>query len=235
MISIVTGTLNRLGMLPTLIENTVLSDERLELVLVDGGSTDGTIDYIKQLNHPQIKLIEVGGRSSYPHFMNLGIQAATHEVICQWNDDVILCNEWSEVFIELQSNHDFYLFNWKYGSYDDIKNPEWMKGVDHHDGWCLCNIADSGGEIVMNYGLYKKKIFREIGMYNPEYRYYCADGDMAYRAHAFGYKVKDLRHIRVCSLPVGKVATSHPEDHSIYQKNIDLYRQKILPESLQYL
>ena len=235
MISIVTGTLNRLGMLPTLIENTVLSDERLELVLVDGGSADGTIDYIKQLNHPQIKLIEVGGRSSYPHFMNLGIQAATHEVICQWNDDVILCNEWSEVFIELQSNHDFYLFNWKYGSYDDIKNPEWMKGVDHHDGWCLCNIADSGGEIVMNYGLYKKKIFREIGMYNPEYRYYCADGDMAYRAHAFGYKVKDLRHIRVCSLPVGKVATSHPEDHSIYQKNIDLYRQKILPESLQYL
>ena len=235
MISIVTGTLNRLGMLPTLIENTVLSDERLELVLVDGGSTDGTLDYIKQLNHPQIKLIEVGGRSSYPHFMNLGIQAATHEVICQWNDDVILCNEWSEVFIELQSNHDFYLFNWKYGSYDDIKNPEWMKGVDHHDGWCLCNIADSGGEIVMNYGLYKKKIFREIGMYNPEYRYYCADGDMAYRAHAFGYKVKDLRHIRVCSLPVGKVATSHPEDHSIYQKNIDLYRQKILPESLQYL
>ena len=222
MISIVTGTLNRLGMLPSLIENTVLSDERLELVLVDGGSTDGTIDYIKQLNHPQIKLIEVGGRSSYPHFMNLGIQAATHEVICQWNDDVILCNEWSEVFIELQSNHDFYLFNWKYGSYDDIKNPEWMKGVDHHDGWCLCNIADSGGEIVMNYGLYKKKIFREIGMYNPEYRYYCADGDMAYRAHAFGYKVKDLRHIRVCSLPVGKVATSHPEDHSIYQKNIDL-------------
>jgi glycosyltransferase involved in cell wall biosynthesis len=235
MISIVTGTLNRLGMLPSLIENTVLSDERLELVLVDGGSTDGTLDYIKQLNHPQIKLIEVGGRSSYPHFMNLGIQAATHEVICQWNDDVILCNEWSEVLLELQSDYDFYLFNWKYGSYDDTKNPEWLKGVDHHDGWCLCNIADSGGEIVMNYGLYNKKIFREIGMYNPEYRYYCADGDMAYRAYAFGYKVKDLRHIRVCSLPVGRVATSHPEDHSIYQKNMDLYRQKILPESLQYL
>jgi glycosyltransferase involved in cell wall biosynthesis len=235
MISIVTGTLNRVGMLPTLIQNTVISDKRLELVLVDGGSTDGTIAYIKQLNHPQIKLIEVGGRSSYPHFMNLGIQAATHDVICQWNDDVILCNEWSEVFLELQSNHDFYLFNWKYGSYDDTKNPEWLKGVDQHDGWCLCNIADSGGEIVMNYGLYTKKIFREIGMYNPEYRYYCADGDMAYRAYAFGYKVKDLLHIRVCSLPVGKVATSHPEDHSVYQKNMNLYRQKILPESLQYL
>jgi glycosyltransferase involved in cell wall biosynthesis len=235
MISIVTGTLNRLGMLPSLIENTVLSDERLELVLVDGGSIDGTIDYIKQLNHPQIKLIEVGGRSSYPHFMNLAIQESKYDIVCQWNDDVILCNKWSEVFIELQSNHDFYLFNWKYGSYEDAKNLEWLKGMDHNDGWCLCNVADSGGEIVMNYGLYRKKIFREIGMYNPEYRYYYADGDMAYRAYAFNYTVKDLRHIRVCSLPAGKVATPYPEDQPIYEKNLSLYKQKVLPESLQYL
>jgi GT2 family glycosyltransferase len=218
MISIVTGTLNRVGMLPTLIANTVLSDERLELVLVDGGSKDGTIDYIQKLNHPQIKLIEVGGRSSY-----------------QWNDDVILCNEWSEVFLELQSNHDFYLFNWKYGTYEDTKNQDWLKGRDHSDGWCLCNIADSGGEIVMNYGLYRKKIFREIGLYNPEYEYYCADGDMSYRAYQFGYKVKDLRHIKVCSLPATKVATSHPKDHAIYQHNMGLYQRKILPECLQYL
>lgn len=235
MISIVTGTLNRIGLLPTLIENTVLSNERVELILVDGGSEDGTINYIKELSHPQIKLVEVGHRSPYPHFMNLGIQAATHEVICQWNDDVILCNEWSEVFLELQSNHDFYLFNWKYGTYEDAKNPDWLSGLYHPEGWCLCNIADSGGEIVMNYGLYHKKIFREIGMYNPEYHYYCADGDMSYRAYQFGYKVKDLRHIKVCSLPTGKVATSHPGDHAIYHKNMDMYRQKILPEGLQYL
>lgn len=235
MISIVTGTLNRVGMLPTLIANTVLVDERLELVLVDGGSNDGTISYLKNLNHPRIKLIEVGGRSSYPHFMNLGIQNASHEIICQWNDDVILCNEWSEVFLEIQSEHDFYLFNWKYGTLEDTKNPEWLKGRDHTEGWCLCNIAASGGEIVMNYGLYHKKIFREIGMYNPEYQYYCADGDMSYRAYQFGYKVKDLHHIKVCSLPAGKVATSHPKDHAIYQHNMGLYQQKILPETLQYL
>lgn len=235
MISIVTGTLNRVGMLPTLIKNTVISDDRLELVLVDGGSSDGTIDYIKQLNHPQIKLIEVGERSSYPHFMNLGIQNATHEIIAQWNDDVVLCNEWDEVFLEIQSKHDFYLFNWKYGSFDETKNPDWLSGLDHTSGWCLCNVADSGGEIVMNYGLYRKKIFREIGMYNPEYQYYCADGDMSYRAYSFGYKSKDLRHIKVCSLPASKVATSHPGDHSIYHKNMDLYRQKILPDCLQYL
>ena len=235
MISIVTGTLNRVGMLPNLITNTVLSDERLELVLVDGGSSDGTIEYVKQLNHPQIKLIEIGGRSSYPHFMNIGILESKYDIVCQWNDDVILCNDWSEVIVETQSNHDFYLFNWKYGSFEETKNPDWLSGIDHTSGWCLCNVADSGGEIVMNYGLYRKKIFREIGMYNSEYQYYCADGDMSYRAYQFGYKVKDLRHIKVCSLPASKVATSHPKDHAIYQHNMELYRRKILPECLQYL
>lgn len=235
MISIVTGTLNRVGMLPGLITNTVLSDDRLELVLVDGGSTDGTIDYIKKVNHPQIKLIEIGGRSSYPHFMNIGIRESSHEIICQWNDDVILCNDWFEVIMEAQSDHDFYLFNWKYGSFQQTKDSNWLNGIDQSSGWCLCNIANSGGEIVMNYGLYRKKIFREIGMYNPEYQYYCADGDMSHRAYSFGYKVKDLRHIKVCSLPTNKVAISYASDHQLYQKNMSLYKQKILPESLQYL
>ena len=235
MISIVTGTLNRVGMLPNLIKNTVFSDERLELVLVDGGSNDGTIDYIKNINHPRIKLIEIGGRSSYPHFMNIGICESTHEMVCQWNDDVILCNGWSEVIDEIQSKHDFYLFNWKYGSFDETKNINWLQGTDHTSGWCLCNVADSGGEIVMNYGLYHKKIFREIGMYNPEYQYYYADGDMSYRAYSFGYKVKDLRHIKVCSLPANKVAIPYQSDKVLYEKNLSLYKRKVLPGSIQYL
>ena len=44
MISIVTGTLNRKNLLPGLIENTVGKSDKLELVLVDGGSDDGTIE-----------------------------------------------------------------------------------------------------------------------------------------------------------------------------------------------
>ena len=233
MISIITGTLNRGPLLPSLIENTVEANEKLELVLVDGGSTDRTIEYIKEENHPRIKLIEVGGRSSYPHFMNLAIQNATHEIVCQWNDDVLLINDWEEVFCEID-DHDFYLFNWKYGSEDDMKDPNWVDGNEHTSGWCLLNNKPEG-EIVMNYGLYKKDIFRKIGMYNNEYRYYCADGDMADRAYNFKYKVKNLRNIKVCSLITNKVADHYQGDSEIYVKNLDLYKQQILPENIEFL
>lgn len=234
MISIVTGTLNRGPFLQGLIENTVEANEKLELVLVDGGSTDGTIEYIKEENHPRIKLIEVGQRSSYPHFMNLGIQNASHEIVCQWNDDVLLVNDWEEVISEIDDEHDFYLFNWKYGNRDDLNNQMWIDGDDHSKGWCLLNNKPDG-EIVMNYGLYKKNIFREIGMYNNEYRYYCADGDMSDRAYNFGYKVKDLKNIKVCSLITDKVANHYQGDSEIYSKNLSLYKERILPKNIEFL
>jgi len=233
MISIVTGTLNRGPFLQRLIENTVEANEKLELVLVDGGSTDGTIEYIKEENHPRIKLIEVGQRSSYPHFMNLGIQHASHEIICQWNDDVLLVNDWEEVFQEID-DHDFYLFNWKNGNYSDITDSKWLSGNSHSDGWFLLNNKPEG-EIVMNYGLYRKQIFREIGMYNNEYRYYYADGDMSNRAYESGYKVKTLRDIKVCSLISKKVANHYYADDEIYNKNLNLYKQKIFPNHIEFL
>jgi glycosyltransferase involved in cell wall biosynthesis len=237
MISIVTGTLNRKNLLPGLIENTVGKSDKLELVLVDGGSDDGTVEYLKSLGNPQVKLVEVGGRSSYPHFMNLGIKESKYDYVCQWNDDVLLVNDWEEVINELDGS-DFYIFNWKYGDVHSITNTDWISGKDvvhTNGGWCLTdNTHLEGGELVMNYGIYNKKIFKEIGMYNDEYHYYYADGDMCYRAHVFGYKHKSLWDIKVCSLPTAKTALHGPNDVAIYEKNRKLYNNKTLPENIEY-
>jgi len=235
MISIVTGTLNRAHLIDDLIENTVGRCDKLELVLVDGGSTDGTIEKIKSINHPNVKLIEVGGRSSYPHFMNLGIKNSKYELVCQWNDDVLLVNDWDDIISNLDEEHDFYLFNWKYGSKSDITNKAWLDGLIYTHGWCLLDDTDKNGEIVMNYGVYNKKIFRNIGMYSDAYSYYYADGDMAYRAHKFGYKHKTLREIKICSLDTPKQALHTNNESIIYNQHLSMYNNGILPENIEKL
>ena len=218
MISIVTGTYNRKNLLSGLIKNTVDASDRLELVLVDGGSTDETVEYIKDLNHPRIKLIEVGERSSYPHFMNLGIRNASHELVVQWNDDVLLKNDWGDIFAEID-DHDFYIFSWAIGG----NKTRW-------------NLLDTETEIVMNYGIYNKRIFREIGMYNLIYSFYYADGDMSYRARAFGYKHKSLRNVKVISIPgTPKNVAQRPSDVNIYTNARKLYDRKKLPDRIEYL
>ncbi len=236
MISIVTGTLNRKHLLPHLLDNTIYQSDKVELILVDGGSTDGTIEYLKSLNHPNLKLIEVGGRSSYPHFMNLGIMNSKYEYVCQWNDDALLVNKWDDVIKEID-NSDFYLFNWKYGNINQLKDNNWIDGTDHNSGWCMLNYrTPQGGEIVMNYGIYKKDIFRKIGMYNNAYKYYYCDSDMAERAWSFGYKAKDLAHIKVMSVIINKVATHENIDVPLFNKfKFEYYNKGILPENLEYL
>lgn len=235
MLSIVTGTLNRKHMLDKLIKNTVDSCDKLELILVDGGSNDGTIEFIKHINHKRVKLIEIGSRSKYSHFMNLGIKNSSYNYICQWNDDALMINNWDEVISNIEKEYDFYLFNWKYGSETDMINSSWLAGKDQTSGWCLADNSSSGGEVVMNYGIYSKNIFQKIGMYNSEYQYYYADGDMSYRAHKFNFKHKALYHIKVCSLYTNKIAIHFSNDEQVYRKNLNLYNSRILPETIEIL
>ena len=221
MISVVTGTLNRLELLKKVISNTVDSDKRIELVIIDGGSTDKTVEYIKTLNHPQIKLIDFGKRSYYWDFMNLGIKESTHDFICQWNDDVVLENSWSEVIEQIDNEHDFYIFSWKENS-----------GQNYI-------LHESETELVLNYGLYRKKIFKEIGLYNNSYKYYYCDGDMSYRAKSFGYNYKKLDNIKC------EVLTYHGQKNAFlenssdeldnYLKHLELYRNQKLPENIELL
>ena len=235
-VSIVTGTLNRIQYLDKLIENTVQTfgfpGRGIELVLVDGGSTDGTQDYIKNLNHPHIKLVEVGERSSYPHYMNLGIQNASYEYIGQWNDDILLCNKWSEVIDEIDDNYDAYLFNWKEGDIESMQDPDWLRCSGMRDNnWKLHNCAEYSytspvpGEIVMNYGIYKKDVFKKHGLYNTHYKYYCADGEMAMRSYYSGVKFKTCTNIKVCVLPAEKRAIMLDEDLEKYSVACKYYRE----------
>ena len=228
-ISIVTGTLNRRPLLPAILANTVLADERLELVLVDGGSTDGTLDYLKNINHPRVKLIEIGGRSPYPHFMNIGIRSATHEHICQWNDDVFLTCSWDDVFRTIDDEHAVYIFTWKNDKYPKFKDK----------GWVIIDslLTDPAGEVVVNFGIYRKEVFRKVGLYNPKYHFYCADGDMAHRAFYNGFKIKSCPEIKVVSIRgIAKNNDSRIKaDIACYKEHIATYKTGILPDYLEYL
>ena len=238
-ISIISGTLNRKDNVKRLVENTIQKYDFLELVLVDGGSNDGTIEYIESLEYENLVFVNYGKRSSYPHFMNLGIQNASCEFICIWDDDAVLINSWSEVLnIVNTQQFDFYVFNWKLG--DDISminNPEWIKGNDDSNDWCLYDKTGDthDGIVTMNYGIFNKKVFKEIGMHNKRFDFWYADNDLSNRAYLFGYKHKSLRDIKVFVKNTEKVRKYRKKDLKIFQSNLKKYQKKKLPRGTEYL
>lgn len=232
MISIVTGTLNRLEILKHVIDNTVNESELVELVLVDGGSTDGTIEYLKLLNHPRIKIVEVGDRSNYPHYMNLGIKNASYDLIVQWNDDVLLCNSWNDVIKEIDDS-DYYMFPWTRGSLEQFINDK--------------NSVFNNNQILfegcMNFGIYKKGVFRKIGMYDSQFKYYWCDSDMTERCMQFNLTRKVLKNVRVMEInSINNIITekrTDPDENNygfiILENNKRVYRTKKIPSSVEYL
>ena len=234
MISVVLGTLNRLTNVKNLIKNTVDQNDFVELVLVDGGSTDGTLEYVKSLSTKNIKLIEYGKRSSYSHFTNLAIQNSTYEYVCQWDDDAILLNPWQELIDILQdktNDEDFFIFNWKLADNIDRKNDKtWLQGNSKDFKWNLHDESskDPNGEVIMNYGIYKKKIFREIGMNNTLFDFWYADSDLSNRAYKFGYKHRSLYDMKVLVLDTEKKKDYQNKDLKIYRKNLKKYDKRKL-------
>ncbi len=238
-ISIISGTLNRKENVKRLIESTIEKYNFLELVLVDGGSTDGTIEYVESLNYENLIFVNYGKRSSYPHFMNLGILNSSGEFICIWDDDAVLINSWTEVLTILEEQKfDFYIFNWKLGDdISSINNPEWIKGNDDSNNWCLFDETGeaSDGIVTMNYGIFNRKVFSEIGMHNIRFDFWYADNDLSNRAHLFGYKHKSLRDIKVFVKNTEKNRKYRKKDLKIFQSNLKKYRKKKLPRGIEYL
>jgi hypothetical protein len=93
-LSVVTGTYNRLPILQQMVASvrqSILVGISYEIVLVDGGSTDGTIEWCKA--QPDVVLIEQGELLGAIKAFNAGAYAAKGRYVVLANDDIEFINE----------------------------------------------------------------------------------------------------------------------------------------------
>ena len=85
LISIITPSLNRADMIATAIESVLAQGyPQFEHLIVDGGSTDGTLDMLKR--YPHLRLLSGKDKGVYDA-LNKGIAAAHGDIIGQLNTD----------------------------------------------------------------------------------------------------------------------------------------------------
>ena len=89
LISIVTGTYNRLNSLQMMVFSAradIFRGVTLEFVIVDGGSTDGTLEWLRQ--QPDVVLIEEGALTGALKAFCRGARAANGTYVVMANDDI---------------------------------------------------------------------------------------------------------------------------------------------------
>ena len=93
-LSVITLTLNKLEYTKNFIESLKKYTKDFELIIVDNGSTDGTVEYIKSM--PEIKLIQNTENKGFSAGNNQGIEIAQGEYIGFLNNDILLYPNWFE-------------------------------------------------------------------------------------------------------------------------------------------
>jgi glycosyltransferase involved in cell wall biosynthesis len=181
-VSIVTGTYNRLQSLQTLVDSIRFSvgiGIPYEIIIVDGGSTDGTIQWCK--DQPDVKLIEHGKLLGAVKAFNDGAYAAQGKYVILANDDIIFINE--AIMAAVAFMHD---------------NPYVGIGCFYQDrgglGWHVATMSASknGKKTSVYYGqvcIVPKELGDLVGWWGDYLRTYGGDNELSCNVVEAGYKI----------------------------------------------
>lgn len=104
MLSIITSIYNQKAMneifYQTLVENT---KNPFELIIVDNKSTDGSREFFKQQKN--VTVIENDGNYNYPYCQNRGIEISKFNLVCFFNNDILVSKFWDEKILNIISEN----------------------------------------------------------------------------------------------------------------------------------
>ena len=94
MISVVIPNWNGRSWLPRCL-GALAAQERApdEIIVVDNGSTDGSVEYLRD-QHPGVRVLALEDNTGFAHAANAGLHAATGELAALVNTDVELAPDW---------------------------------------------------------------------------------------------------------------------------------------------
>ena len=101
-ISVVTVTFNACEFIEDCISSILATNQsglNLEVLVVDNGSTDGTVELLRE-RYPQLKIIQ-NDENNYARALNLGIANSEGEFVVISNNDATVHGEWLQGFLEV--------------------------------------------------------------------------------------------------------------------------------------
>ena len=223
--------LNRNGkqLLSSYLESVVAHKEDAEIWVVDNGSTDYSIDFIKN-NFPGVKTLILDQNYGYAKGYNLAISKIDADLYCLLNNDVQISSPWvttmKELFLEHQSlgfaqpkivslqDESVFDYAGAAGGYLDILGFPYCRGrylnYCEKDQGQYDNLQDvtwvSGAAFWV-----RKTTFNQLGGFDEGFFMHFEEIDLCLRGKAEGWSAMCNGTVNIAHLGGGTLATSHPK------------------------
>jgi glycosyltransferase involved in cell wall biosynthesis len=191
LISIITPVLNRVDVICAALDSVRRAGAvPTEHLVVDGGSTDGTLSLLR--NRPGIRLVEAPGTGIYDA-LNLGLNAARGDILCQLNSDDLLSPGSLERVAEAEA---------RAGTADAIRGRALYFADDPGSAARARTLtaefpvplrpADVAlGAPAINALFIRRRLYDRVGYFDPRFRL-AADREWLMRAFAAGIKIHQI-------------------------------------------
>ncbi len=166
-ITIITPCLNRANFIRDAIESVLAQDyKKIEHIIVDGGSTDGTLELIA--SYPYLKVISGPDKGLYDA-VNKGLQQAHGEIIGLLNsDDFYESDIFKPVVALFQSNPDTDVVIGKATVLSEMKQGSREEFYPTISSQNITKIIIQGAPII-NAWFFRKKVFDQVGLFDLNY------------------------------------------------------------------
>jgi GT2 family glycosyltransferase/glycosyltransferase involved in cell wall biosynthesis len=175
--------------------------DRLELLLADNGSSDASLDYMRE-HFPTVRLVETGGNLGFAGGNNYGAEHATGEYVAFLNNDTRVEPDWlSEMVHSVLRDSDrgvvctsSLMLDWS-GEKIDFQagalnfhgfgfQPSYGQPVAGRDIQPRELLFACGGSMLI-----QRDVFLEVGGFDPDFFAFFEDVDLGWRLWVLGYSV----------------------------------------------
>lgn len=170
-----------------------------EVIVVDNGSTDGSLDLIRK-DFPRVKLIPLNKNTGFTRGNNTGFEASSSRYIATLNNDTIVDKGWLEALYEAAETDKTIgmvaskiLLGRNGREIDSVGVLIYPDGMSRQRGRGEIDEGqfDRTEEVLFPSAcaaLYRREMLNEIGFFDEDFFTYCEDTDLGLRARLAGWK-----------------------------------------------
>jgi len=191
-ISVIIPNFNGKELLTKNLPNVLKNCSQCEIIIVDDASSDESVDFLKE-NYKQVKIIEQKQNKGFAHSVNIGVKAATADLVLLLNSDVSPKEGFLEKLLGHFKQNNVFAVGLADYSHEGKKTvirgksgAKFTKGFLSH-----FSAKPARGESFWVSGgssLVDRNKFLELGGFDEVYApFYWEDIDLCYRAAKMGY------------------------------------------------
>jgi GT2 family glycosyltransferase len=247
-ISVIIPNWNGLAYLETCLESLKQQTyQNFEVIVVDNGSTDGSVSFLKSRYSSFIRLIELPENTGFDRATNIGIAQARGEFIATLNNDTETHPQWLQELMKGMYYEDRVgmcaskiLFFHQRNMIDKAGHLLYPDGQNRGRG---CGEKDQGqyDQIEEVFfpdacaGLYRKEMLDEVGLFDESFFAYGDDAELGLRARLFGWKCIYIPTAIVYHVHSGTSGPYDPHKIFLVERNRLWLALKLLPWPLVLL